>query len=584
MSLRKTLYILVLFSLILPQLAMADGMLMPPPDYWIQETAQKAVIFYDGGVETMVVSITFQGDAEKFGWVIPAPSKPTITKGSDELFTSLDELTGMYYSLDDRNDLIAPLSGGLKQESVTVIETKQIEYYEVTTLSATDKDALTEWLNDNGYSYPSSASYILNSYIENGWFFVAMKINTESLEWNNVSQQLKTGHAVPVAISFETENIVYPLKISSVTSKPGQNADVDATFKDGIIDKGLEMDSADQFTLDNDSIISSDEGTLEMWVKPEWLESRNGIFDLLSVANENTSLISFEFQMYRDYSNKQYEYRLRSYLPFGHDTWQSAKFDINHGQWNHLAVTWKENEKPKFYLNGAVVELADGSSASYRGDFSMVEPVDAKTYIGTGMYNSSLQAVVDEMAVFSKVKTAEEIAVEYNKGVNGEALVADDNTTFLTHYDSELSEEVSGNDLNYVKKIDPTIDTYYSDTASIILYVFDINKKELPYFTTDYAGWIKKSEIEDLALNDQGYPWVQPSKDKYFLTKLSRTMAYTDMTEDLFFRDAEDNTPINAPGTEDSDRKVIFYVIIAIGVVGTLVMLAVINNQSKFKK
>ncbi|MFH1535147.1 MAG: hypothetical protein ABIF80_04145, partial [Patescibacteria group bacterium] len=69
-----------------------------------------------------------------------------------------------------------------------------------------------------------------------------------------------------------------------------------------------------------------------------------------------------------------------------------------------------------------------------------------------------------------------------------------------------------------------------------------------------------------------------------FLTKLSRTMAYTDMTEDLFFRDAEDNTPINAPGTEDSDRKVIFYVIIAIGVVGTLVMLAVINNQSKFKK
>ncbi|MBU0612858.1 DUF2330 domain-containing protein, partial [Patescibacteria group bacterium] len=192
MQLRKTLYILTLFALILPQLAMADGMLMPLPNYWVQETAQKAVIFYDGGVETMVVSITFQGDAENFGWVIPAPSKPTITKGSDELFTSLEELTRNYFVFSDDSNRYDILSqGGLEEKTVTVIETKQIEYYEVTTLSATDKDALTEWLNDNGYSYPSSASYILNSYIENGWFFVAMKINTESLEWNNVSQQLK---------------------------------------------------------------------------------------------------------------------------------------------------------------------------------------------------------------------------------------------------------------------------------------------------------------------------------------------------------------------------------------------------------
>lgn len=583
MILRKALSILTLFAFILPQLAMADGLVMPPPKKWIQETAQKAAIFYDGGVETMVVSITFQGNAEDFGWVIPAPSKPTITKGSDELFTSLEELTGTYLSYDDNEYDMMPMGAELKKESVTVIETKQIEYYEVTTLSATDKDALTEWLNDNGYSYPSSASYILNSYINNGWFFVAMKIDTESLEWSNVSQQLKTGHAVPVVISFETDNVVYPLKISSVTSKP-DDTDAEATYKSGKVDKGIELETSDLITFDDDSIISSSEGTLEMWVKPAWLESQNGVFDLLNVSNETASLESFQFQIYRNYSDNKYEYRFRTYLAGGHDTWSSEKFDINRNQWNHLATTWKEGEKPKFYLNGSVIELDAASSASYRGNFNMIEPVDAKTYIGSGIFNSSSEAVIDEVAVFSEVKTADEIANEYSKGLNGEEVVVDNSTTFLAHFNSTLLEEVSGSNLDYSIKPDRNIDLYYNDTASIILYVFDKNKKELPNFNTEYASWVNKDDIKKMALNDQGDPWVQPSNDKYFLTKLSRTMAYTDMTEDLFFRNADNNTPVNAPGTEDSSRKVIFYVVIGIGVVGTLAMLVILNSQSKFKK
>lgn len=584
MLLRKSLYILTLFALILPQLVMADGMLMPPPRYWIQETAQKAAIFYDDGVETMVVSITFQGDAEDFGWIIPAPSMPTITKGSDELFTSLEELTGTYYSYDDdRFDAIG-LEAGIKQNAVTVIETKQIEYYEVTTLAATDKDALTTWLNENGYSYPSSASYILNSYIDNGWYFVAMKIDTESLEWSNVAQRLKNGHAVPIAISFETENLVYPLKISSVTSQPRDNTDVEATYETGIVDKGIELNTSDELTFDDDTIISPEEGTLSMWIKPEWLESQNGVFDFLNVSNENSSLESFQFQMYRNYSDSKYEFRFRTYLTGGHDTWQSERFDINRNQWNHVATTWKEGEKPKFYLNGSAIELAFGSNAEYRGDFSMIPPVDAITYIGSGIFNTSLEAIIDEVAVFSTVKTATEIAQQYSDGLVGEALSVDSSTTFLAHLNSELLEEVSGNNLNYVIKRDRNYEIYYSNTASIVLYVFDKNKKELPNFNTEYAGWIKKGAIEEMALNDQGYPWIQPSDSKYFLTKLTRTMAYDDMTEDLFFRDADNNTTVNAVGSEDNDKKLLFYIVIGIGVVITITILVVLNSQSKFKK
>ena len=36
----------------LTNLALADGMVMPHPDYYIRETDQKAVIFHENGVET----------------------------------------------------------------------------------------------------------------------------------------------------------------------------------------------------------------------------------------------------------------------------------------------------------------------------------------------------------------------------------------------------------------------------------------------------------------------------------------------------------------------------------------------------
>ena len=39
--------------------AKADGGVFPPPYYWIQESGQRAVIFYEKGRETLILSITF---------------------------------------------------------------------------------------------------------------------------------------------------------------------------------------------------------------------------------------------------------------------------------------------------------------------------------------------------------------------------------------------------------------------------------------------------------------------------------------------------------------------------------------------
>ena len=355
----KKLFLTITIALITPFFTLADGGIFPPPDYVMYETDQKAVIFYENGLETLILSASFRGDAKDFGWVIPTPSRPEVSKSSDELFTALDELTRV------EEDYLRPLSFdeayqvGLKSANVYIVETKKIEYYDITVLTADNPDALADWLDENNYQFPTGASYILDSYVDNGWYFTAIKIDTEAIS-SGVSQQLRQGHMIPLQLKFSTDKIVYPLKISS---------------------------------LMQDKRYSTAEHSV-------------------------------------DYDEDEGIYRPEPILP----------------------------DYPQKYY-------------------------------------------------------------------------------------------------------------YYPQKVGILIYVFTSeNKQTIPGFTTQYAGWVKKETIEELAFDDDGDSWIKLGQDKYFLTKLTRWMSYAEMTHDLYLRNAPDNNLVNVSPLEESS-KIWFWVIISISAV-----------------
>ena len=198
----------------------ADGMIMPPPDYWVYQSEQKAVVYFQNDVETLVLSIKFQGDAKDFAWIIPVPAKPSVEKAREDLFENLEELTSSFLS---RSGIKKQLYTGLSEEenptAVTVWETKKIDIYETSVLSSTSSRALQKWLENNHYAYPKTYEYLLREYIDDGWFFVAVKIDT-SVEPTIASQKLKSGHAAPLKLTFNTTQPIYPMKISQVTYSP----------------------------------------------------------------------------------------------------------------------------------------------------------------------------------------------------------------------------------------------------------------------------------------------------------------------------------------------------------------------------
>lgn len=218
----KVKYVLTILTgiiLLAPTVAIADGMVIPRPDYYIWETEQKAVIFYENDKEDLYVSTTFTGDSADFAWVIPTPAVPEVDKGYDDLFNGLNDFTTPIYDYDRPMPLMEDKAIYSEQAGVNVIATKRVDYYEINVLSASDINSLEKWFKANGYNYPSAGKYILDEYIRNGWYFTAVKVIDEEAALSSaiIEGQLRSGHATPLKLSFATDKLVYPLRISSVT-------------------------------------------------------------------------------------------------------------------------------------------------------------------------------------------------------------------------------------------------------------------------------------------------------------------------------------------------------------------------------
>jgi hypothetical protein len=191
--------------------ALADGGFFVMQEYYdVYQPSQKAVILYENGKEHLILSVMYHGDAEEFAWVIPVPGKPDIDIAHSELFYELFELTMIEENPDGFS--FAP---GAEGPGVDVIAEEVVGPYATATLSADDPAALVNWLNENGYHFPAEGEEIINEYIEKEWYFVATRINTVD---ETTGMALSEGAIEPMVLSFTSDKIVYPLRITSLSS------------------------------------------------------------------------------------------------------------------------------------------------------------------------------------------------------------------------------------------------------------------------------------------------------------------------------------------------------------------------------
>lgn len=194
---------------------LADGcFLASDPTEDIYEPAQKAVILHEDGREDLILQVKYEGDVDEFAWVVPVPAYPDVDVAQPEMFEELAYFTAVEaWETDGGFFACLPASGGLDVSEVDVWEEDSVGIYEYAILSAADPQALVDWLNANGYPFPEEGAETIDHYVDKGWYFVALRINAAE-----AAEGLAEGTVQPLRLSFDSDDIVYPLKITSLSS------------------------------------------------------------------------------------------------------------------------------------------------------------------------------------------------------------------------------------------------------------------------------------------------------------------------------------------------------------------------------
>jgi hypothetical protein len=199
-------------SIVIPLVA-ADG--WHPSDEYLHlyEPYQKAVIYWDGWTETLILSSAVKSDnLTDIAWVVPilSTTMPNVTAGNMSIFEDLvDYFKTHYYWHYDRWYLDVTHYGN--NSGITVLEAKEVDIYDVIILKATNASDLIDWLIDNDFKVPEEATSVIERYVTTGdCYFVVNKIDLKN-RYKEVIELIESGK-----ITVDLTQYVYPLHSSGL--------------------------------------------------------------------------------------------------------------------------------------------------------------------------------------------------------------------------------------------------------------------------------------------------------------------------------------------------------------------------------
>lgn len=201
--------------------AEACGCLAPSVATPVVQVGERIVFERADGKVIAHIQIQYQGPAQDFAWLLPAPSEPVFRLGTEELFTLLDAQTRPTFQLtqtfncgggggfgcgSDDSAIGAPNSF---EEQPDVLVTKAaLGPYDYAVLRADAKEPMLEWLRANNYFVPAGTDDTLRPYIRSGAYFLAVKLRSGQ----------STGDLQPVIVEYAAELPMIPIILTSVAA------------------------------------------------------------------------------------------------------------------------------------------------------------------------------------------------------------------------------------------------------------------------------------------------------------------------------------------------------------------------------
>jgi len=190
-----------------------------------------------GGAPTLQahIQILYTGDVAKFSWVVPVDAAPTLSTGTDRLFSQLASVTAPRFTttqvIDGNCIPTPPISTGAAGAfggtgtagttgsagttgtgggSVMVNFQGAVGPFDAAVIKSDDATALKTWLTDNGYIISDQASGLIDVYVRENKFFVALKL------LNGVGVR----SIQPIVLTFRGTEACVPLRLTAIAANP----------------------------------------------------------------------------------------------------------------------------------------------------------------------------------------------------------------------------------------------------------------------------------------------------------------------------------------------------------------------------
>ena len=181
-----------------------------PQDGEASVSEEHVLIRWNGQSEDILMTLGVLGSSREAAVIFPVPTRASVKLGDARVFDELRELTRpvekTIYQFLPMMGAGAPASTG----AVTVLDRQTLGPFDVSTLAATDANALGDWLSSNGYNLPPEVTRALEPYIAQGWYYIAVRLSP------GVGGQALTGALDPLWITFPYDRIIYPMRPSAL--------------------------------------------------------------------------------------------------------------------------------------------------------------------------------------------------------------------------------------------------------------------------------------------------------------------------------------------------------------------------------
>ncbi|NVB40565.1 DUF2330 domain-containing protein [Pseudenhygromyxa sp. WMMC2535] len=154
----------------------------------VDQRGEDILFVQDGTSVEAHVRVQYTGEAERFAWLVPLQAIPEISVGSDLLFTNLSLASAASWTSartyecpedepgwdsDDGGDFVVNLDVASEPE---VVFEDVVGAFEVVVLQGGTAAEVIEFLDANDYAQDADAEPILQTYLDEGFLFAAVKL------------------------------------------------------------------------------------------------------------------------------------------------------------------------------------------------------------------------------------------------------------------------------------------------------------------------------------------------------------------------------------------------------------------------